>query len=139
MAEPYIRRRAMRHLEKDRVVIFAAGTGNPYFTTDTGAALRAAEICAEALLKGTNVDGVYERDPKLDPQAKKLEKLTYLEALRPEIAVMDAAAIALSRENNIPIVVFDLLTPGNIKRVVLGEPIGSVISKIPSARKCRSR
>jgi uridylate kinase len=127
LAEPYIRRRAVRHLEKGRAVIFAAGTGNPYFTTDTGAALRAAEICAEALLKATNVDGVYERDPKLDPKARKLDRLSYLEALRPEIQVMDAAAISVSMENRIPIIVFDLLTPGNIKRVILGEPIGSVI------------
>ncbi len=127
VAEPYIRRRAMRHLEKGRVVIFAAGTGNPYFTTDTCAALRAAEICAEAILKATNVDGVYERDPKLDASARKLDRLTYREALRPEIQVMDAAAISLSMENQIPIVVFDLLLSGNIVRVILGEPIGSVI------------
>lgn len=128
VAEPYIRRRAMRHLEKGRVVIFAAGTGNPYFTTDTGAALRAAEICAEALLKATNVDGIYERDPKRDPSARRLDRLTYLEALAPEIEVMDAAAISLSMENRIPIVVFDLLTAGNIKRVLLGDPVGSIIS-----------
>ena len=127
VAEPYIRRRALRHLEKGRVVIFAAGTGNPYFTTDTGAALRAAEMNAEALLKATNVDGVYERDPKLDPSARKLDRVSYLEALRPEIQVMDAAAISLSMENKIPILVFDLLIPGNIERVLRGEPIGSVI------------
>jgi uridylate kinase len=128
VAEPYIRRRAVRHLEKGRAVIFAAGTGNPYFTTDTGAALRAAEICAAALLKATTVDGVYERDPKLDPTAKKLDRLTYLEALRPEIQVRDATAISLSMDTKIPVIVFDLLTPGNIKRVRLGEQIGSVIS-----------
>jgi len=128
VAEPYIRRRAIRHLEKGRVVIFAAGTGNPYFTTDTGAALRAAEIGAQALLKATTVDGVYERDPKQDATAKKLDKLTYREALRPEIAVMDATAISLSMDTKIPVIVFDLLTPGNIKRVLLGATIGSIIN-----------
>lgn len=128
VAEPYIRRRAIRHLEKGRVVIFAAGTGNPYFTTDTAAALRAAEIGAEALLKATNVDGVYERDPKTDATAKKLDRLTYLDALRQGIRVMDATAISLSMDTKIPVIVFGLRTPGNIKRVLLGEPIGSVIS-----------
>lgn len=128
VAEPYIRRRAIRHLEKGRVVIFAAGTGNPYFTTDTAAALRAAEIGAEALLKATNVDGVYERDPKMDPTAKKLERLTYREALTAGLDVMDATAFSLSMDTKIPVIVFHLLTPGNIKRVLLGEPIGSVIS-----------
>ena len=128
VAEPYIRRRAIRHLEKGRAVIFAAGTGNPYFTTDTGAALRAAEIGAQALLKATTVDGVYERDPKQDATAKKLDRLTYREALRPEIAVLDATAVSLSMDTKIPVIVFDLLTPGNIKRVLLGEPIGSIIN-----------
>jgi uridylate kinase len=128
VAEPYIRRRAVRHLEKSRVVIFAAGTGNPYFTTDTAAALRAAEINAQALLKATNVDGVYERDPKTDATAKKLDRLQYIDALRAGIKVMDATAISLSMDTKIPILVFDLLTPGNIKRVLLGEEIGSVIS-----------
>lgn len=128
VAEPYIRRRAMRHLEKGRVVVFAAGTGNPYFTTDTAAALRAAEIGAEALLKATNVDGVYDRDPKQDAAAKKLEKLDYLDALRLGLRVMDATAISLSMDTKIPVIVFDLRTPGNIKRVLLGEDIGSTIS-----------
>ncbi|UCC69306.1 MAG: UMP kinase [Armatimonadota bacterium] len=128
VAEPYIRRRAMRHLEKERVVVFAAGTGNPYFTTDTAAALRAAEIGAEALLKATNVDGVYERDPKSDTTAKKLDKLSYLDALRLGLKVMDATAISLSMDTKIPVIVFDLHTPGNIRRVLLGEAIGSTIS-----------
>ena len=128
VAEPYIRRRAMRHLEKGRAVIFAAGTGNPYFTTDTAAALRAAEIGAEALLKATNVDGVYERDPKKDPTAKKMGQLSYLDALRLELKVMDATAISLSMDTKIPVIVFDLGTPGNIKRVLLGEAVGSTIS-----------
>ena len=128
VAEPYIRRRAIRHLERNLVVIFAAGTGNPYFTTDTAAALRAAEIGAEALLKATNVDGVYERDPKLDATAKKMARLTYLDALRLGLKVMDATAISLSMDTKIPVIVFDLGTPGNIKRVLLGEAIGSVIN-----------
>ena len=128
VAEPYIRRRAVRHLEKGRIVIFAAGTGNPYFTTDTAAALRAAEIGAQALLKATNVDGVYDRDPKTDASAKKLESLTYLDALRAGLQVMDATAISLSMDTKIPVIVFDLHTPGNIKRVLLGQPIGSTIS-----------
>jgi uridylate kinase len=128
VAEPYIRRRAMRHLEKGRVVVFAAGTGNPYFTTDTAAALRAAEIGAEALLKATTVDGVYDRDPKSDAAAKKLDRLSYLDALRAGIKVMDATAISLSMDTKIPVIVFHLATPGNIKRVLLGEEIGSTIS-----------
>ncbi len=128
VAEPYIRRRAVRHLEKGRVVIFGGGTGNPYFTTDTAAALRAAEIGAEVLLKATNVDGVYERDPNLDKTAKKLEKLTYLDALRLGLRVMDATAVSLSMDTKIPVIVFNLLTPGNIKRALLGEKIGSVIT-----------
>ena len=127
VAEPYIRRRAIRHLEKGRTVIFAAGTGNPYFTTDTAAALRAAEIGAEALLKATNVDGIYERDPKTDATAKRLQRLTYLDALRAGIKVMDATAISLSMDTKIPVIVFDLHTPGNIKRALLGEAIGSTI------------
>jgi len=128
VAEPYIRRRAIRHLEKGRLVIFAAGTGNPYFTTDTAAALRAAEIGASALLKATNVDGVYERDPRQDATARRLERLTYLEALRQGIRVMDATAISLSMDTKIPVIVFGLAQEGNIRRVLLGEPIGSVIS-----------
>jgi uridylate kinase len=128
VAEPYIRRRAIRHLEKGRVVIFAAGTGNPYFTTDTAAALRAAEIGAEALLKATTVDGVYDRDPKMDAAARKLDRLTYHQALSAGLKVMDATAISLSMDTKIPVIVFDLLTAGNIKRVLLGEDIGSTIS-----------
>lgn len=128
VAEPYIRRRAMRHLEKGRVVIFAGGTGNPYFTTDTAAALRAAEIGAEALLKATTVDGVYDRDPKLHAEAKKLQRVTYIEALNAGIRVMDATAISLSMDTKIPVVVFDLRARGNIRRVLLGEEIGSIIS-----------
>lgn len=129
VAEPYIRRRAIRHLEKGRVVIFAAGTGNPYFTTDTAAALRAAEIGAEALLKATTVDGVYDRDPKLDAGAKKLPHLTYRDALSAGLKVMDATALSLSLDTKIPVIVFDLRIPGNIKRVLLGEEIGSTITE----------
>jgi len=128
VAEPYIRRRAIRHLEKGRVVIFAAGTGNPYFTTDTAAALRAAEIGAEALLKASTVDGIYDADPKLNPAAKKLDHLTYLDALKAGLKVLDATAISLSMDTKIPVIVFDLRVPGNIKRVLLGEQIGSTIS-----------
>jgi uridylate kinase len=128
VAEPYIRRRAIRHLEKGRVVIFAAGTGNPYFTTDTAAALRAAEIGAEALLKASTVDGIYDADPKLNPAAKKLDHLTYLDALKAGLKVLDATAVSLSMDTKIPVIVFDLRVPGNIKRVLLGEQIGSTIS-----------
>lgn len=125
VAEPYIRRRAIRHLEKGRVVLFGAGTGNPYFSTDTAAALRAAEIQADVILKATKVDGVYDRDPKLFPEAKRFDELTYLEVLNRGLGVMDATAISLCMDNAIPIVVFDLSTPGNIRRVVCGEPIGT--------------
>lgn len=128
VAEPYIRRRAIRHLEKGRIVIFAAGTGNPYFTTDTAAALRAAEIGAQALLKATTVDGVYDSDPKLNADAKKMPELTYHDALSLGLKVMDATAISLSMDTKIPVIVFDLLVPGNILRVLKGERIGSVIS-----------
>ena len=128
VAEPYIRRRAIRHLEKGRVVIFAAGTGNPYFTTDTAAALRAAEIGAEALLKASTVDGIYDADPKLNAAAKKLDHLTYLDALKAGLKVLDATAVSLSMDTKIPVIVFDLRVPGNIKRVLLGEQIGSTIS-----------
>ncbi len=128
VAEPYIRRRAIRHLEKGRVVIFAAGTGNPYFTTDTAAALRAAEMGAEALLKASTVDGVYDKDPKLNASAKKLESLTYQEALEAGLKVMDLTSISLSIDTKIPVIVFDLRVPGNIKRVLMGEKIGSTIS-----------
>jgi uridylate kinase len=127
VAEPYIRRRAIRHLEKGRVVIFAAGTGNPYFTTDTAAALRAMEIGAEAILKATKVDGIYDSDPAINPSAKLIEKITYLEVLKKGLRVMDTTAITLCMENNLPIVVFNLLHRGNIKDVVLGSKVGSVI------------
>ena len=127
VAEPFIRRRAMRHLEKARIVIFAAGTGNPFFTTDSAAALRANEIQAEVLLKATSVDGVYSSDPAIDPDAELLERLTYQEVLERNLRVMDAAAISLCRDNSVPIVVFKLLEPGNIRRVVCGEPVGSWI------------
>ena len=127
VAEPYIRRRATRHLEKGRIVIFGAGTGNPYFTTDTAAALRAVEIKADAILKASNVDGIYERDPKKDPTARKFTELSHEEAFRQRLKVMDLTAFSLSMENRIPIVVFDLNQPGNIRRVMLGEPVGTVV------------
>jgi len=127
VAEPYIRRRAVRHLEKGRVVIFGAGTGNPYFTTDTAASLRAMEINAQAILKGTKVDGVYSADPKEDATAVKLPKLTYLEVLRMGLRVMDSTATSLCMDNNLPIVVFDLTTEGNIKKVICGEEIGTIV------------
>ena len=125
VAEPFIRRRAMRHLEKGRVVIFGAGTGNPFFTTDSAAALRANEIHAEVLLKATSVDGVFTADPAVDSTAEKLEAVTYQQVLERGLGVMDAAAISLCRENDLPIVVFRLMEPGNIRRVVTGEQIGS--------------
>ncbi len=127
VAEPFIRRRAIRHLEKGRVVIFAAGTGNPYFSTDTAAALRAMEIGAEVILKATKVDGIYEADPLLNPSAKLLEELTYLEILDKGLRVMDTTAVTLCMENQLPIVVFNLLRRGNIKDVVLGSKVGSII------------
>jgi len=128
VAEPYIRRRAIRHLEKGRVVIFAAGTGNPFFTTDTAGALRAVEIGADAILKATKVDGIYSADPKKDPMARRIEKVTYIEVLNRGLGVMDTTAISLCMDNKLPIVVFDLTRPGNIKRLVLGEPVGSIVS-----------
>ena len=129
VAEPYIRRRAIRHLEKGRVVIFAGGTGNPYMTTDTAAALRAIEIEAEVLfMTKNNVDGVYSADPRKQPDAKKIDKLTHLEALNMRLEVMDATALSLCLENKLPIVVFDLQAPRSLEQVVLGEPIGSSIS-----------
>jgi uridylate kinase len=128
VAEPYIRRRAMRHLEKGRIVIFAAGTGNPFFTTDTAGALRAVEIGADAIMKATKVDGVYSADPKQDKSAQRLERLTYIEVLNRSLQVMDAAAISLCMDNKLPIIVFDLTRSGNIKRIVLGEPVGSIVS-----------
>ena len=127
VAEPFIRRRAIRHLEKGRVVIFAAGTGNPYFSTDTAAALRAMEIGAEAILKATKVDGIYDSDPMLNPSAKLFERITYLEVLEKGLRVMDTTAISLCMENKLPIVVFNLLRRGNIKNVVLGLNVGSVV------------
>jgi uridylate kinase len=127
VAEPYIRRRAIRHLEKGRVVIFGAGTGNPFFTTDTTAALRAAEINAEVVFKATKVDGVYDSDPKLNPQAKRYQSLTYGHVLTQDLRVMDTAAIALCKDNSIPIIVFDLSVPGNVKRAVMGEQIGTLV------------
>ena len=128
VAEPYIRRRAERHLEKGRIVIFAAGTGNPYFTTDTTAALRAVEIGADAILKATKVDGIYSADPKLDPNATRFEHLDYLEVLQRGLQVMDSTALALCMDNNVPIVVFNLLIPGNIERVIMGEEIGTLVA-----------
>jgi uridylate kinase len=128
VAEPYIRRRAMRHLEKGRVVVFAAGTGNPFFTTDTAGALRAVEIGAEALLKASRVDGIYTADPLKDPKAVKLERVGYIEALNRGLEVMDTTAISLCMDNKLPIVVFDLTTRGNIRRIVAGEAVGSVVT-----------
>ncbi len=128
VAEPYIRRRAIRHLEKGRVVIFAAGTGNPFFTTDTAGALRAVEIGADAIMKATKVDGIYSADPKQDKNAQRLERATYIEVLNRGLQVMDATAISLCMDNKLPIIVFDLTRSGNIKRIVLGEAVGSIVS-----------
>ncbi|MEK6529452.1 MAG: UMP kinase, partial [candidate division NC10 bacterium] len=128
VAEPYIRRRAMRHLEKSRVVIFAAGTGNPFFTTDTAAALRAVEIGAEVILKATRVDGVYSADPKKDKGATRLPRVSYIEVLNRGLQIMDATAISLCMDNKLPIVIFDFTRRGNIKRIVLGEAVGSVVT-----------
>jgi uridylate kinase len=128
VAEPYIRRRAMRHLEKGRVVVFAAGTGNPFFTTDTAGALRAVEIGAEAILKATKVDGIYTADPAVDPAAVRLVRVGSIEVLNRGLHVMDTTAISLCMDNKLPIVVFDLTECGNIRRIVMGEPVGSVVS-----------
>jgi uridylate kinase len=128
VAELYIRRRAIRHLEKGRIVIFGGGTGNPYFTTDTAAALRAAEIGADVILKATQVDGVYSADPAKDKTAVRYERLSFDEAIRKNLQFMDQAAIALCRENQLPIVVFDMSVPGNIHKVVLGECVGTILS-----------
>jgi uridylate kinase len=128
VAEPYIRRRAIRHLEKGRVVIFAAGTGNPFFTTDTAGALRAVEIGADVIMKATKVDGIYTADPKRDSGAERLLRVTYLEALSRRLEVMDTTAISLCMENSLPIVVFDLTSTGNIRRIVLGESVGSIVT-----------
>ncbi|HQP91501.1 MAG TPA: UMP kinase [Candidatus Omnitrophota bacterium] len=128
IGEPYIRRRAIRHLENGRIVIFVAGTGNPYFTTDTAAALRAMEIGADVILKATKVDGVYTADPLKDKNAKKFTDLKYIDCLKQELKVMDATAISLCMDNNLPIVVFDLKKEGNIKKIIMGEKIGTVVS-----------
>ncbi|MBI4753278.1 UMP kinase [Candidatus Desantisbacteria bacterium] len=128
VAEPYIRRRAIRHLEKGRIVVFAAGTGNPFFSTDTAAALRAAEIGAEVILKATKVDGVYDKDPVKCPDAVKYESVSYMEVLSKGLRIMDSTAISLCMENSLPIVVFDLTQEGNIKRVIQGERIGTIVS-----------
>ena len=128
IAEPFIRRRAVRHLEKNRVVIFAAGTGNPYFSTDTAAALRAMEIKAEVILKATKVDGIYDADPVLVPEAKMLDKVTYRDLLSRGLSVMDATAVSLCMDNRLPIIVFNLNVLGNIKRVISGEKVGSLVT-----------
>ena len=128
VAEPFIRRRAVRHLEKGRVVIFGAGTGNPYFSTDTAAALRANEIGAEVILKATKVDGIYDSDPKKNPKAKRYAQITYRDALQQHLKVMDSTAFSLCMDNKMPIVVFDMNRHGNIKRVVLGERVGSTVT-----------
>jgi uridylate kinase len=130
MAEPYIRRRALRHLEKRRVVVFAAGTGNPFFSTDTAAALRAMEIKADVLLKATSVDGIYTADPKKDPNATKYERISYMDIIQKGLRVMDTAAVSLCNDNNMPMVIFSMRERGNILRVVNGEPIGSLV--VPS-------
>jgi uridylate kinase len=128
VAEPYIRRRAVRHLEKGRIVIFAAGTGNPYFSTDTAASLRAMEIKADILLKATSVDGIYTADPKKDPTATKFEKISYTDIIRMNLKVMDTTAVSLCRDNNMPMMVFSMREPGNIVRVIQGEPLGSLVT-----------
>jgi uridylate kinase len=129
VAEPFIRRRAIRHLEKGRVVIFAAGTGNPFFSTDTTAALRASEIGAEVLLKATKVDGIYDCDPVQHPDAKRFDRLSYMHALKNRLEVMDSTAFSLCMDNRIPIIVFNLFKRGNIKRAILGDPIGTLVSE----------
>jgi len=130
VAEPYIRRRAIRHLEKERIVIFAAGTGNPYFTTDTAASLRAMEIGADVVLKGTKVDGVYSADPKKDPEARRYETVSFTDALTKKLGVMDSTALSLCRDNDMPIIVFDVNTPGNLLRAVHGEPVGTLVREL---------
>jgi uridylate kinase len=127
VAEPYIRRRAIRHLEKGRLVIFAAGTGNPFFTTDTAASLRAMEISAEIVMKATRVDGVYDKDPHKHKNARMFRRLSYMDVLNRNLAVMDSTAISLCRDNSLPILVFNMTKPGNIRRVVLGEPLGTLV------------
>ena len=132
VAEPYVRRRALRHLEKGRVVLFAAGTGNPYFTTDTAAALRAMEMRADVLLKGTKVDGIFTSDPVTDPSATRLDRVSHRQVIEQGLKVMDATAISLCMDNGMPIVVFNLRTPGNIRRAVLGESVGSLVTVSPA-------
>ena len=129
VAEPFIRRRAIRHLEKGRVVIFAGGTGNPYFSTDTAAALRAMEIKAEIILKGTKVDGIYDADPMKEPKAKKFDRLTYFEVLQKGLRVMDTTAISLCMDNQLPIIVYNLKQKGNLKRIVMGEKVGTMVKE----------
>jgi uridylate kinase len=129
VAEPYIRRRAIRHLEKNRIVILAAGTGHPFFTTDTAAALRAIELNADAILKATKVDGIYESDPLLNVNALKYKKISFLDFLNKNLRVMDATSISLCMENKVPVIVFNLNLPGNIKKVILGEPIGTIVKE----------
>lgn len=134
LAEPFIRRRAIRHLEKGRIVIFAGGTGNPYFTTDTAAALRAIEIESDAIIKGTKVDGVYDDDPKTNKKAKKFAQLTYLDIVKKRLKVMDSTAVTLSMENSLPIIVFNLTIKGNLKRLILGESIGTKVCEEENGR-----
>lgn len=128
IAEPYIRRRAIRHLEKGRVVIFGAGTGNPYFTTDTAGSLRAIEINANVILKGTRVNGIYTADPEKDPKATRYDKISFKQCIEKDLRVMDMTAFTLCMENNLPIIVFDINTPGNLKRIVMGEQVGTLVS-----------
>jgi uridylate kinase len=132
VAEPFIRRRAIRHLEKERVVIFGAGTGNPYFTTDTAAVLRAVEIEADVIMKGTRVDGVFDSDPERNPRAFKYEQLSYFDVLEKDLKVMDMTAITLCKENKLPILVFNMNTPGNLQRIVLGEQVGTRVQDVAS-------
>jgi uridylate kinase len=129
VAEPFIRRRAIRHMEKGRVAIFAAGTGNPYFSTDTAAALRAMEIKADIILKGTKVDGIYDADPVKNPKARRFDRLTYLEVLQKGLKVMDTTAISLCMDNHLPIIVYDIKRPGNLRRIVLGERVGTLVKE----------
>ncbi len=128
IAEPYIRRRAIRHLEKNRIVILGAGTGHPYFTTDTAASLRAVELQADVIIKGTRVDGVYDSDPEKNPEAFRFQNISYLDVLTRNLEVMDMTAITLCRENNLPILVFNMNVPGNLKRLVMGEPVGTLVT-----------
>jgi uridylate kinase len=139
IAEPYIRRRAIRHLEKGRIVIFAAGTGSPYFTTDTTAALRAVEVNAEAILKATKVDGIYSADPLKDPAATRFERLEYMEVLQRGLDVMDSTAMALCMDNALPVIVFDMAVPDNIRRVIWGEAIGTYVGRPQNAPAVNAR